>query len=189
MLLCLCLHPFAPCLQPLGLVVKELHKPAAVPAEGGYSACVGALQAGFNQPGFRLRAGWPTGRPVVLPVTEKALCAHRTDRSILCWRAGLRVAAEGTTELQTFILHGGKSLQLHVCLHCSGHTVGALEPPMPTRNTMKCKDSNWDLKKCTVTLSFISATYRFLSSTWIPIEWNWGRPLVSVSESVTVSTW
>ncbi|KAG7239700.1 hypothetical protein INR49_028636 [Caranx melampygus] len=75
--------------------------------------------AGFNQPGLRLRAGGPTGGTVVLPVTEQALCAHRTDGPILRGCAGFRVATEGTTELQTLVLHGGKALQLHICLHCS----------------------------------------------------------------------
>lgn len=110
MLLSLPLHLFAPSLQPLGFIVKELHKPAAVPAKGGHAACLSALQAGFHQPGFRLRTGRPTGRPVVLPVTEQALRAHRTDGPILRGRAGLRVATEGTTELQALVLHGGKAL-------------------------------------------------------------------------------
>lgn len=134
MLLCLPLHLFAPSLQPLGFVVKELHEPAAIPAEGGHSACVGALQTGFDQPGFRLRTGGPAGRPVVLPVTEQTLCPHRADGAILRRRAGLRMAAKGTSELEAFVLHGGKALQLHVRLHCSRHTVGALEPPVPDKD-------------------------------------------------------
>lgn len=134
MFLCLPLHLFAPSLHPLGFVVKELHEPAAVPAKRGHTACFGTLQAGFDQPGFRLWARGPTGRPIVLSVTEQALCAHCTDGPILRGSAGLRVATEATTELQAFVLHGGKPLQFHVCLHCSGHTVGALEPPMPNKN-------------------------------------------------------
>lgn len=132
-LLRLSLHLFAPSLQPLRFIVKKLHEPAAVPPDGGCSASVCAIQAGFNQPRFRLWAGRPTRRPIVLPVTEQALCAYRPDGSILRWRAGLRVATESAAELQTFVLHRGKALQLHVCLHCSGHTVGALEPSMPNR--------------------------------------------------------
>lgn len=132
MLLCFSLHLFAPPFQPLGLIVKELHKPAAVPAKWGHSAHFGALQARFNQPGFWLRAGGPAGGPVVLPVTEQTLCAHRTDGPILRGRAGLRVATEGTAKLQALVLHWGKALQLHIGLYCCGHTVGALEPPMST---------------------------------------------------------
>lgn len=137
MFLCLSLHLFAPSFHPLGFVVKELHEPAAIPAQGGHSARVSALKAGFHQPGFRLRAGRPAGRPVVLPVTEQALRAYRPDGSILRWRAGLRVAAEAATKLQAFVLHGWKALELQVCLHSSGHTVGALEAPMPNTERIK----------------------------------------------------
>lgn len=111
--------------------MKELHEPAAVPANGGHSARVSALQTGFNQPGFRVWAGRPAGGPVVLPVTEQALRAHRANSPVLRGRAGLRVPPEGASELKTLVLHGGKALQLHVCLHRSGHAVGALEPPVP----------------------------------------------------------
>lgn len=131
MLLCLSLHLLAPPLQPLGFIVKELHEPAAVPANGGHSARVSALQTGFNQPGFRVWAGRPAGGPVVLPVTEQALRAHRADSPVLRGRAGLRVPPKGSSELETFVLHGWKALQLHVCLHGRGHAVGALEPPVP----------------------------------------------------------
>lgn len=111
--------------------MKELHEPAAVSPNGGHSARVSALQTGFNQPGFRVWAGGPAGGPVVLPVTEQALRAHRADGPVLRGRAGLRVPPKGASELKTLVLHGGKALQLHVCLHCSGHAVGALEPPVP----------------------------------------------------------
>lgn len=110
MFLCLPLHVFAPSLQPLGFIVKELHKPAPVPAKRGHTACFSDFQAGFDQPGLRLWAGGPTGRPVVLPVTEQSLCAHCTDGSILCRSAGLRVATEATTKLKALVLHGGKPL-------------------------------------------------------------------------------
>lgn len=131
MLLSLPLHVFAPSLQAFGFVVKELHEPAAVPAKRGHPARVGALQTGLDQPGFSRRACGPAGRPVVLPVTEQALGAHRTDGPVLRWRAGLRVAAKGPAELQALVLHRGKPLQFHVCLHGGGHAVGALEAPVP----------------------------------------------------------
>lgn len=111
--------------------MKKLHEPAAVPANGGHSARVSTLQTGFNQPGFRVWTGRPAGGPVVLPVTEQALRAHRADSPVLRGRAGLRVPPEGASELKTLVLHGGKALQLHVCLHRSSHAVGALEPPVP----------------------------------------------------------
>ena len=133
--LCLSLHLFAPSLQPLGFIVEELHEPAAVPAEGGHASCLGALHARPHQPGLGLRAGRPTGRPVVLPVAEQALGAHRADGPVLGRRAGLRVATEGAAELQALVLHGGKPLQLHVRLHRGGHAVRALEPSLPDEDS------------------------------------------------------
>lgn len=153
MLLCLSLHLLAPPLQPLGFIVKKLHEPAAVPANGGHSARVSTLQTGFNQPGFRVWTGRPAGGPVVLPVTEQALRAHRADSPVLRGRAGLRVPPEGASELKTLVLHGGKALQLHVCLHRSSHAVGALEPPVPESQgaegkTPKKTISNITIQSC-----------------------------------------
>lgn len=132
-LLRLSLHLFAPALQPLGFVVKQLHEPAAVPAEGGHATRFGAVKAGLHQPGFGLRARWPAGRSVVLPVAEQALRAHGANGPILSGRARLRVATEGAAKLQALVLHGGKALQLHVSLDSRGHAVGAFEPPVPEK--------------------------------------------------------
>lgn len=173
MFLCFSFHLFAPFFKPFCFVVKKLHEPAAVPPEGGHSARICALQTGFHQPWFRLWAGGPTGGTVVLSVTKKALCAHSSDSSILSWCAGLRMASEGATELQAFVLHGGKAFQLQVCLNCSCHTVRTLEPSMPRNDDKGIKYTNLRQKRtCIITISPALHTVFYLppGSLWSETE-------------------
>lgn len=111
MLFCFTLHIFTPALQAFGLTVEKLHEPAAVTPEGRHAAGFGCFVRGFHQPGFGLRAGRPTGRPVILTVTEEALRPYGSHHVVLCRCTGFGVPLE-SSKLQTLVFCGREPLQL-----------------------------------------------------------------------------